>query len=196
VVAGRQLARVDRQQHPGRFGSEGGGEVTLQRTRARCEALAATIRVPNPFDLNTFVEQLGTDRGRPIYLLPLPLPPGAPCGVCLPTPATDYIIVTAAVNGPQRVHICLHEIAHLLLNHSVESTGSAASASLFPHLDPAVVRRTFARTTYTTPEEQEAEILASLLGQRAKLWRPPSQRASADPLVTRLSHSLEHSWHG
>ncbi|AVT31850.1 hypothetical protein C6361_22935 [Plantactinospora sp. BC1] len=170
-----------------------GGPMTLRQVRRRCEQLARGIRVPDPFDLDTFIGDFGADRGRPVHLIAFDLPPGAPCGLCVSTDAADYLVVTSAATGVQRVHIALHELAHLLLEHRLHLLDDVqGSRQLFRHLDPGVVRAMFARTNYSSQEEQEAETLASLLGQRAGLWRPPAPRAPSDPVVERLGQSLEH----
>src|SRR3954469_13332158 len=167
--------------------------MTLRQVRRRCEQLARGIRVCDPFDIQIFIDQISADRGRPMYLMPFELPPGAPCGLCVSTDAADYVVVTSAATGAQRDHIVLHEVAHLLLEHRLHVIDEAdGSRQLFRHLDPSVIRAMFARTNYTTVEEQEAETLASLLGQRAGLWRPPISRGESDPLVEQLGRSLEH----
>ena len=168
----------------------------MREVRERCEALVARIHIPDPFDLDTFVAHLGVDRGRPVVLLAIALPRGAACGYLLATDTADYVVINDAARGPQRVHFALHEVSHLLLRHPMLAlTDPEASRLMLPHLDPAVVRAMFARTTYDTVFEQEAEVTASLLGQRAGLWRPvPAEPAgpAADPLVKRIGRSLEH----
>lgn len=172
--------------------------MTLRKVRARCEAIVAGIDVPTPFDLGAVVTQLSADRGRPIHLMPFPLPAGAPCGVCVATDTADYIVVTDAAVGTQRDHIALHELAHLLLEHSLHAlTDPDASRTLLPHLDPAVVRRMYARTNYSTRQEAEAELLASLIRRKGGLWlartpEPAGPAGPADAAVERLGRSLEH----
>ena len=168
--------------------------MTLRQVRERCEQIARSVPMPTPFDLEAFLADLGHDRGRPIYLLPFALPPGAPRGLCLPGQDQDYVVVDSAASGAQRVHIALHEVSHLLLGHELRVLDDGGIGQLFRHLDPAMLERMFAyaRTTFSTVEEQEAETLASLLGHRAGLWRPPAPRAAHDPVVARLERSLEH----
>ncbi|HEY0697077.1 MAG TPA: hypothetical protein VGD43_04635 [Micromonospora sp.] len=160
--------------------------------RRRCERVARTVRVPQPFDVGEFLDLLGTERGRPVHLIPFDLPAGAPCGLCVCTPVADYVVVTAAASGAQRDHIVLHETAHLLLRHSSRLlAGDCSDGQLFRHLDLRVVEAMFARTNYDDVDEREAETLASLLGQRAGLWRPQAVHRPADPLIERLGRSLE-----
>jgi hypothetical protein len=41
-----------------------------------------------------------------------------------------------------------------------------------PHLDPKTMRRMLGRTSYQAAEEHEAELLASIIRQRAELTDP------------------------
>jgi hypothetical protein len=50
------------------------------------------------------------------------------------------------------------------------------AASLLPSLDPAMVRRVLARAGYSTEEEREAELLASLIRQQARPGGTPADR--------------------
>lgn len=165
--------------------------MTRQEVRRRCEALAQAMTIPEPFDLPAFLGNIGADRGRRIQVVPFLLPPGAPRGVCVAGDAADYIVVDAATTGNQRTHIVLHEVSHLLLRHELRVVDCLRH--LFKHLDLDVLqaRLAHARTNYSTVEEREAETLASLLGQRAHLWRPQATPATTDSLTERISLSLE-----
>ncbi|MEV4641406.1 hypothetical protein AB0J80_29085 [Actinoplanes sp. NPDC049548] len=166
--------------------------MSLRQVRRRCERVARSIEVPDPFDIELLLATLGTRRGRPIVLLPFDLPTGAPSGLCVAAGTADYLVVTSSATGTQRDHIVLHELAHLLLGHQLQALDPDAGGQLFQHLDPAVIRTMLGRTTYSTVEEQEAEILASLLGQRAHPLAPPAPDSGSDPVVQRLGRSLEH----
>lgn len=168
-----------------------------RQIRRRCERIAAGVPVEVPFDAGRFLARLGAARGREIVLLPFDLPPSAPSGVCVSTASRDYVVVTTAATGPQRDHIVLHEVAHLLLEHRMQSLPEGSA--LFQHLDPRMVASVLGRTNYTTVEEQEAETLATVLGRRARLWDTVDEAptgepggGSSDPLVDRLGRSLEH----
>jgi hypothetical protein len=176
---------------------QNGDEMTRRGLRGRCEALARTVPIPDPFDVSTLIAEVSRLRGRPIQLLPFPLPAGAPCGVCIATDQADYIVVTDAATGTQRDHIALHELAHLLLEHSLQAlTDGQATRRILPHLDPTVVRTMFARTNYSTTQEREAETLASLIRRRAGLWRPeePARPAtgSGAAVLARIEDCLRY----
>jgi hypothetical protein len=82
-------------------------------------------------------------------------------------------------------HIILHELGHLLHDHEPsERVDDEVLAELFPTLDANMVRRVLGRTSYTAVEEQEAEMIASLLSERAQR-RPaaPGPLAGTDDVV-------------
>jgi hypothetical protein len=149
--------------------------------RARCERWLDGLDVPDPFDLHVFVERLSVARGRPLLLVPYRFAvAGAPCGLWVPLPDADVVFVEEATAGAQRDNIVAHEIGHLLADHEADSElVRAYRARLFPSLDPSVVDRVLGRTSYTTAQEQEAEVFAwLLLGRRA--WVPPRDDHGAE----------------
>jgi hypothetical protein len=141
--------------------------VNLKTLRQRCEHLLREVEVPDPFDVHAFADAISHRRGRPLRLLTKSSPLG-PCGMWLALPDADLVFYEAATSRLHREHIIVHELAHLLAAHEPsEPLDSALLSSLLPSLDAAVVRRVLARTTYSAVEEQEAEMIASLVLQRA-----------------------------
>ncbi|GLY75852.1 hypothetical protein [Actinoallomurus iriomotensis] len=134
----------------------------------RCRTTLAALDLPRPFDVHAFCERLGRDRGRPLSLLVMDLPPDAPCGLWVSTEERDYIVYERATTPLHQEHIILHEVAHLLCGH-VEGAGlgDEHARRLFPSLSPGTVRRVLGRGAYSSEEEQEAELLASMILQRA-----------------------------
>jgi hypothetical protein len=168
-----------------RRSARGPDELNLRR---RCESRLAGLDVPDPFELDVFVERLAHVRGRPLLLVPYRFTvAGAPCGLWVPLPHADVVFVEEATTGAQRDNIVAHELGHLLADHEADpALVSAYRARLFPSLDPSVVDRVLGRTSYTTAQEQEAEVFAwLLLGRRA--WSAP--RHNRDGSVGR-AHQL------
>jgi hypothetical protein len=122
----------------------------------------AKINVPHPFAIDTLCARIAGDRGRPLRLLPLPQPagPGQPCGMWIATDAADYIFHARGTSPLHQQNIVLHEIGHMLCEHSGPDTGAAPLLTL---LDPAMVQRVLARSRYSTPQEEEAELAAALI---------------------------------
>lgn len=137
--------------------------------RQRCDALVEGLAVPVPFDLVDFCRAFGAQRGRPLRVAPHPLPTaaGLPCGVWVELPEEDVIFVEPRTTPVHQEHIGLHEIAHIVCGHrGVASTGPGYVERLLPDLDPAMVSRVLGRTSYGAEEEREAELMATLLGER------------------------------
>ncbi|PXX68838.1 hypothetical protein DFR70_102524 [Nocardia tenerifensis] len=130
--------------------------------------LTASLEVPRPWHLATFVDQVATRLGKPIALSPQPdlTANGFPCGVVIERPDRFVVAYDAASSGYHTDHIVLHEIGHLLLDHAgyVSPHDRARTLTqLFADVDPAVVLRVLARTDYDDIMESQAELFASLV---------------------------------
>ncbi|MQT04423.1 ParH-like protein [Streptomyces jumonjinensis] len=131
---------------------------------------AQTMELPRPFSAEALVEALAERRGRPIEILTAPLSAPAPCGLLVAADRADYIVCTADTTALHRQHILPHEVAHLLCGHDRIAPSEAASVPLLlPGFSAEFVRRVLGRTVYSQPQEQEqeAELLASLILRRA-----------------------------
>ncbi|MEU5128555.1 ParH-like protein [Streptomyces mobaraensis] len=157
------------------------GRAALRARRAagrrlrRCRALADGLELPVPFDAAELAERIARRRGRPIDLMPADWRSGLPCGLLISADQADYIVYVADTPPLHREHILVHELAHLLCEHH-----GSPSGTLLPHLPSALVGRVLGRTAYSEPQEEEAELLASLILQRA-VWTE-SATGPPDPL--------------
>ncbi len=166
--------------------------------RRRCEALVAQLDIPTPFDIDVFCRQLGHARNRPIHLLPMAMPATAPCGLWLAGEHIDYIVYEQHTSPVHQRHIVLHEVGHLLWRHAAPAD-ETRRPDLFSSLSPDTVRHILARTSYRTEEEQEAELVATLILQRADrpVAPPPHEPTAAEATVlTRLAAALQHQRRG
>ncbi len=137
----------------------------MEGLRRRCEKRLRGIRIPSPFDLDTFCAEVAARRGRPLIRRPVPgLSAEAPCGLWIGTADADHVFYDPGTSPLHAEHIVLHELAHILSGHS---GGDGALARLFPDLDPATVSRVLGRVSYTTEQEREAEMMASLIRGRS-----------------------------
>jgi hypothetical protein len=133
--------------------------------RWRSERRLRGVRVPSPFDLDAFCAELAGRRGRPLIRRPVPgLSAEAPCGLWIATDRADHVFYDPGTSPLHAEHIVLHELAHMICSHS--GAGDALPR-LFPDLDPATVRRVLGRVSYTTDQEREAEMVASLIRGRS-----------------------------
>ncbi|MET0135537.1 MAG: hypothetical protein ABW215_18310 [Kibdelosporangium sp.] len=121
------------------------------------------MAIPRPFDLVTFCAHVEKLRGRRLVLKPMPgLSAAAPCGMWLSLAETDFVLFEPNTSQLHSEHIILHELAHMLCDHRL-TMDSSVLARLLPSIDPAIVKRVLGRVNYATEQEQEAEMLASLI---------------------------------
>lgn len=93
----------------------------------------------------------------------------------LATKRGDYIYYDAQTSGLHRLHIILHEVGHMLCGH--EEVGLEDNQYLYRQLnvcDSVWVRQILPRIRYTSRQEQEAEMVATLLLERAGRLPVPS----------------------
>jgi hypothetical protein len=160
--------------------------VRLRRLERECRRLIADIEVPEPFDLSVFLSYVAARRGRDLHLHPQPAPAGAPCGLWLATDTADHVFYAAGTDPLHRRHIILHEIGHILCDHQAPGL---VLPEVLPDLDPATVARVLRRSTYSAPQEQVAEMIATMINQRAVRDRP-ADPPTGDPLLQGLREAL------
>ncbi|MET8680894.1 hypothetical protein ABZW18_25760 [Streptomyces sp. NPDC004647] len=167
---------------------------STKRLRERCRKIVDNLEISTPFDVKALCDGIGDRRGRPIRLVPMDMPVSV-SGLWLYTDSYDAIVYERRTSRVHQEHIILHEIGHLLSEHDATPTmGDEVSRLLLPNLNPQVVRAMLGRTRYTEPEEQEAELIASLLLERAGRWRLPKRWTpvpNAAGIARRLERSLE-----
>ncbi|GLY46916.1 hypothetical protein [Lentzea sp. NBRC 102530] len=142
--------------------------------RRRSRDVLAGFEVPRPFSLDALCERVSASRGRPLHLHPLPYVAAAdlPCGLWVSTASADHVYHARGASRFHQQNIVLHEIGHVLCGHEL---GESDLTELLGDLDPAVVRKVLMRTRYSTPQEQEAEMVAALIRDRAG-WTDPAPR--------------------
>ncbi len=142
--------------------------MVTRRAYRKWRALVEDLPLPEPFTVPDLVAAVADRRGRPIDIGTLPGGATAQtCGVWFQLVDRDVILVEENTSAFHRDHIVLHELGHMLCDHRGGDDGRAAGvdalARLLPDLSPDLVRRMLNRTAYTTDEEQEAELVASLI---------------------------------
>ncbi|SFW85809.1 hypothetical protein [Amycolatopsis australiensis] len=164
--------------------------MRTRRLRHRFAAVLRELHLPRSFDVPTLCAELAARRGRPIRLLPLP-GLSEVCGLWIATETTDMIGYEQHTSAPHQDHIVLHEIGHMLCDHYPASLTPAEQARLLlPNLDPAMISRVLGRAGYSSEEEREAELFASLLGQRAGV--APRGDSATDRLRSALDDGGDH----
>jgi len=168
--------------------------MSARSVRRKCKAILSGVPVAEGSDVHDLCLVVGARRGRPVHVLPKPTS-GGPSGVLLSLPEADWVFHEQRTSSLHRDHIVLHEIGHLLCEHT---TGEPVSADtvrqLLPSLSAELVGRVLGRTTYSGVEEQEAEMMATLLARRTAKRRPFAAQplAGADaPVVARIAEALD-----
>ncbi|MEU8463960.1 hypothetical protein [Streptomyces sp. NPDC029003] len=153
--------------------------------RMQYQALIGRFRLSHPFEVDELCTAIAAERGRPLMLLPMPavMPVGAGvCGMWVSFGTVDHVYYNVVTSRPHQTHIVLHELAHILLDHR-DSTAPEHGMleQLFPDLDPAMAARLLGRTRMkaTTRQEQEAELLASVMWQHFSVV--PAAAPTASP---------------
>jgi hypothetical protein len=135
--------------------------------RRRCEARLRELEPPSAPGLSVsgFCDHLAARRGRGIIVRSMPsVGEGFACGLWVATDDADIVLVERGTTVQHQDHIVAHELGHICFDHygTLHPT-SHELGRLMPNLDPALVRRVLGRTSYTSREESEAEVFASVL---------------------------------
>ena len=169
----------------------------MNRLRRRCERRLENIAIPSPFDLDIFCAVMTAHRGRPLTLQPMPgLSTGAPCGMWISVSTADYVFYDPETSQLHAEHIILHELSHMLSGHTSginagRDVRGATIGRLVPDLDPRAIDTILGRASYTSAQEREAEMLASLIRARSA-FVPAHDRLPADTL-SRVADVLSFS---
>ena len=168
--------------------------MNLQALRRRCEARLRHLHLPAPFDAHVFCREFGAQRGRPILLHPITdIDPFS--GLWIAGAMADHVFYEEQTSPLHQEHIIVHEVSHLLCGHEpIPVTEGEWSQLLFLYLRRETTRRILRRAAYSSEEEREAELLASLILERTASALPrgtPPQDPAAAHLLRRLEVSLE-----
>ncbi|MER6126454.1 secondary metabolite protein [Streptomyces sp. NPDC001795] len=181
-----------RPRHESHVHLPGLGERESQLWRM-CEEALRGVRVQRPFTIESFCEALSAQRGRRLVLRELPESDGLrlPCGLWVAYPDEDHIWHVTATSQRHRLQVIFHEIAHMLLNHKGDSGVSALLAALPPEIAPTRVRAVFGRTNYSTDQEHDAELTATILGEIVDRL-PTAPSTSHHGLLDRVDATMVH----
>lgn len=142
------------------------------RLRRQCHQVLRELDLPRSFSIETLCTRFATYRGRPLYVQALPGVASltGPCGVWLETETEDFIFYESNTSRLHQDHIVLHEIGHMIRQHTaVDPLPESLFEDLFPDLDRSMVTRLLARSSYSSWQEREAEIVAGILREASEL---------------------------
>uniref|UniRef100_UPI003F49A182 hypothetical protein n=1 Tax=Amycolatopsis sp. CA-151526 TaxID=3239921 RepID=UPI003F49A182 len=154
----------------------GPDEVEWTQLRASCERtvtqLHDAVGIPDPWDVNTFLDRLERHRDRPIDLCAITWTPGTSSGAWRARADHDVIAYTSNTTGLHQDAIILHEVGHMIRHHRGRCVLSDEQAQKFaPGLAPAAFAHLLERVG-TAHEEHEAELIAQLILARVARQRP------------------------
>lgn len=160
----------------------------LKELRKRSVNRLRDLRLPVPFGLQAFCQVVADSRRRAIVLQPVDGIGGSIMGAWIPTPDLDLIVYEGGTTKLHRDHIVLHELSHIICGHEPGLLEPGAAESLFPDFRPEVVRRTLLRHGYSSEDEIEAEVLASVISERVAALGSAEQQGEveADDVMRRL----------
>ncbi|WP_328654501.1 hypothetical protein OG598_12075 [Micromonospora sp. NBC_00330] len=144
-------------------------QAHLRDLRRRCEQLLDdnSIVVPSPFDRHGLAAAIARHRQRPVTLRDLPASSrsGQHSGLWVHTATQDLIFVDPTRSSWEQDHITAHEVGHMLWGH--EASDVDLGEILLPDLDMTVVRAMLGRHDFTSDQEREAEMMATVIIDRA-----------------------------
>ncbi|WP_405818106.1 regulator component [Streptomyces sp. NBC_01390] len=142
-------------------------EIDESQLLKSCEEQVDRLRLPYRFSTRELREAIAALRGKPIILKPLSTLGAidAPCGIRLETPESDLLFYEEGTSVHHQRHILTHELCHVYCDHpgSLEVDASTAHAL---GVNPTLVMRMSGRTSYSTADEREAEMMATIIRQR------------------------------
>ncbi|MFB7474299.1 regulator component [Kitasatospora sp. NPDC056184] len=137
--------------------------------------------LPHRFTEYELVEAVSTLIGRPIIVEPRDMKGNFACGLRERYSDREVISYEITASPLHRIQIIAHELGHILCRHpgSIRLADIPSDEELADSTDWSILGIS-ARTSYETEDEQEAELMASLIIQR--MYRAtvmPAQRPTA-----------------
>lgn len=162
--------------------------------RRSCRKLLAELDIQPPLDVVTLCQRLGERRGKPIKLVPYPIPVPGPFGMWIATADADYILYQQETTDLHQRHIIVHELGHIIADHSGDEEDDSLMSALFRAggLPPNVIRRVLRRTAYDTEQERAAEMVADIILGWASVADSIAPQPQAGQVAQRIGTTLSH----
>jgi hypothetical protein len=158
--------------------------------RTRCKRTLRSLDIRPPLRVPVLCERLGAQRGRPIRLVPYPLPVPGPSGLWLASPTADYLLYQQHTSIAHQDHIVLHEVGHIIAEHEAGQLDERTWSLLGPDTLRTAIGHALHRTCYDTVREREAETVATIILQWACVLDAIMPAQEQDPATQRLQLAL------
>ncbi|MDI3408926.1 regulator component [Streptomyces cavernicola] len=137
------------------------------RLRDWCEEQVDLLHLPYRFSTRELREAISEQRGKRIILNPLTTlgVVDAPCGIRLETPAADLLFYEEGTSIHHQRHILTHELCHVYCDHPGSLEVDAKTVRSLG-VNPTLVMRMSGRTSYSSADERQAEMMATVIRWR------------------------------
>jgi hypothetical protein len=146
--------------------------LPARRLRKRCWAIVRRLHLPDPFSVPALCDSISAQRGRALYLHPLEKSESVldmPCGMWVATDVADHIFFEQQTSTFHQEHIIVHELGHMICGHTIAMLGDEFDSVVAGgDTGDEVVQQALLRASYNTEQEQEAELVATLLLERGR----------------------------
>ena len=178
------------------------GSLRSKHTSRKVQRTLANLKYDfSHFELTHFVDHVARYRAKPIRLLPFAFT-GSIFGVWVPAPYHDYIFYSNRVHRIHQVHIVLHEIAHILLDHRRQRIDDVLPPELLRQLDRVELigrlRVPPSAEVHGDEEEQESEQFVFLIQKQlvkarrlAELTGESSSIPGLKPITDTMGYTSE-----
>jgi hypothetical protein len=164
--------------------------VNERSLRKHCKKILRALGIRPPLQVHELCILLGDYRGRPIRLVPYSLPVPGPLGLWIATDAADYIFYQRETSPAHQDHIILHEVGHILADHTSDESDREVWQVMMPDLSYDVINRALRRTSYEEEREREAELVATIILEWASVLDRVTPRAPDNPSARRVHTAL------
>ena len=147
----------------------------LGPVRREASEAVSRLRLGSAFGFQELVDSVARFRGTRLDIRAVPsLGKGEVSALWLSMRDIELILHVDTDSELYREQIILHELAHMILGHDLQETGSMAQNSLLPDLPAALIQGALARCRERSRIELAAEVLADLLAKGLSASRVPS----------------------
>ena len=141
------------------------------------------------FSLMAFLEWLGQQHNTQLWAVGKKMPQNI-FGAWIATSDAHYFFYDNQLSGLHQTHVILHELSHWLCGHPTIFVATEQILAQKPHLI-AIDKTLGYDGHYSKKQEQEAETLALLIGEKvARLKQKQSNGNKRDQAVQRFCQSL------